>query len=145
MSAVGSAVRRRAVAWRARQLLWFERIRDRAAGLLTASVRGGWRNKIVTSVFNDQQADSADTPEDEVSTSVGFWSEVGHGSDQVTVGVMRDMESSIPPAVTRPSTSGSGRLAVIGAVVTLASLLESLDTMMFEGLRSRWMTPRWCA
>lgn len=36
---------------------------------------------------------------------------------------MRDMESSIPPAVTRPSTTGSGRLAVIGAVVTLASLL----------------------
>jgi ferric-dicitrate binding protein FerR (iron transport regulator) len=36
---------------------------------------------------------------------------------------MSDMESSIPPAVTRRSPSGSGRLAVIGAVVTLASLL----------------------
>lgn len=33
------------------------------------------------------------------------------------------MESSIPPAVTRSSPSGSGRLAVIGAAVTLVSLL----------------------
>lgn len=61
--------------------------------------------------------------ESEDSTNGAFWPVDGDDGGQVTVSVMTNMESSIPPAVTRSSQSGSGRLAIIGAAVTLVSLL----------------------